>query len=195
MFEQTQLSHKRRNQQSHQAIMQAAVAVVKETGYNKASIEAIAREAGAGKQTIYRWWANKAHLFLEVYLSLVSEEKLSVDTGQLFSDLEALLNTLFGIYQEMPAALILAGLVQEAQTDEKIRQHIVDMLISKRRGVVGSLFKRAIKRNEISSDTNVDFVVDMISGAIWLRLFLRHQPLDSVFATQLSQQIIAGIRL
>jgi len=186
---------RRRNQQTHLAIMQAAATLVEERGYSKVSIEAIAKHAGAGKQTIYRWWTNKAYLFLEVYLSLVSEEKLSVDTGDVSDDLETLLNTLFGIYQETPAALILTGLVQEAQTDEKIRQHIVDMLISKRRGVVGGVFERAIARQEIHPDTNINLVVDMISGAIWLRLFLRHEPLDRTFAQQLSQQVIAGIRL
>ncbi|WP_395374703.1 TetR-like C-terminal domain-containing protein [Marinicella sp. W31] len=186
---------RRRNQQTYAAIIRAALIVVEEKGYSGTSIEAIAKAAGAGKQTIYRWWENKAHLFLEVYLSLACEEKLHADTGNLFDDIEALLINLFVIYRQTPAALILTGLVQESQTNEDMRHHIVDMLITKRRGVVGSLFERAKHRGELHAEADIDIAVDTISGAIWLRLFLKHEPLDNVFAKQLAQQVIQGVGL
>ena len=193
MLQSNQHSGRRRNPKTYAAIKRAALSLVEKKGYGDASIEAIAKAAGAGKQTIYRWWDNKADLFLEVYLDLASEQKLHVDSGNLSDDIETLLIKLFSIYASSPAAAILAGLVQEAQTDEKIRLHIVEMLITQRLGVVGSLLERAQERGEISANTNIELVVDTLSGAIWLRLFLRHQPLDAAFATQLTRQLISGV--
>jgi AcrR family transcriptional regulator len=55
----------RRNEHSRQAILAAAVALIGELGYEQVSIEAIARSAGVGKQTIYRWWPSKGAVVLE----------------------------------------------------------------------------------------------------------------------------------
>ena len=62
----------RRNPESAEAILEAAEAVLLESGYAGFSIEAVARKARAGKPTIYRWWPSKAALLLDVYhLSLI----------------------------------------------------------------------------------------------------------------------------
>jgi len=69
----------RRSRSKHRAILDAAARLVERDGYGATSIEAVAREAGSGKQTIYRWWPSKAALFVEVYGDLVSREALLGD--------------------------------------------------------------------------------------------------------------------
>ena len=56
-----------RSPRAHRAILTAAAEIVARRGYGASSIEEIAAEAGVGKQTVYRWWPNKAALFIEVY--------------------------------------------------------------------------------------------------------------------------------
>ena len=55
----------RRNERSRRAILDATVALIGELGYEQVSIEAIAKRAGVGKQTIYRWWPSKGAVALE----------------------------------------------------------------------------------------------------------------------------------
>ena len=55
----------RRNERSRRAILAAAVALIGELGYEQVSVEAIAKRAGVGKQTIYRWWPSKGAVALE----------------------------------------------------------------------------------------------------------------------------------
>ena len=57
----------RRNTKSHQAIVDATIELLGSEDYLAFSIEKIARLAGVGKQTIYRWWSSKAELVLEVW--------------------------------------------------------------------------------------------------------------------------------
>src|SRR5260370_16817796 len=63
-----------RDQEARNAILQAALSLVKEFGYRSLTIEKIARRAGAGKTTIYRWWPSKAAVVGEAFLSNISPE-------------------------------------------------------------------------------------------------------------------------
>lgn len=60
-----------RSEVSHQAVLDAAVTLLAEQGmdYHQLSVEGIAAQAGVSKQTIYRWWPNKAAVVLEVLLT------------------------------------------------------------------------------------------------------------------------------
>ena len=48
-----------RSAAAREAILAATAKMFQEQGYDQLSIEGIAREAGVGKQTIYRWWGSK----------------------------------------------------------------------------------------------------------------------------------------
>lgn len=54
-----------RSEQTRQLILQAARDLLGEIGYGRLTIADVAARAGAGKSTIYRWWASKGELVLE----------------------------------------------------------------------------------------------------------------------------------
>jgi AcrR family transcriptional regulator len=51
---------RRRNDAARDAILDAAFRLLSTPGREGVTIEAIAAEAGVGRQTIYRWWPTKA---------------------------------------------------------------------------------------------------------------------------------------
>ncbi len=57
-----------RSEAARLAILDAAVALFAERGYDHLTIEGIARRAGVGKQTIYRWWSSKGDVIAEAIL-------------------------------------------------------------------------------------------------------------------------------
>ncbi len=66
-----------KKQQTRQAIMQAAVKLFSEKGFEKTSIEELAREAGIGKGTIYSYFQTKTdilHAFCEDELDCLHQE-------------------------------------------------------------------------------------------------------------------------
>src|SRR5258708_30734106 len=79
-------SHRRRSAQAHEAVLAAAADIAGRCGYGSATIETIAAQAGVGKQTIYRWWPNKAALFIEGYGRLVPSGLVAGDTRSLTRD-------------------------------------------------------------------------------------------------------------
>ena len=56
----------RRNPDAEAAILAAARQLLSDRGYAGFSIEEVARRAGAGKPTVYRWWPTKSDLFIAV---------------------------------------------------------------------------------------------------------------------------------
>ncbi len=187
------LTHARRSVRAHEAILEAAVAVVGQHGYIGATIEAIAATAGTGKQTIYRWWPNKSALFLEVYAALANEAELTVNTGSVRDDLQAMLSRLFGVYARTEAAIILAGLISEAQSKTDVADALYVSLVERRRHLLGEILSRGAERGELASDADIDLAVDMISGIIWFRLLLHRDPLDARFAGRIADFILRGL--
>ncbi|RGC68968.1 Transcriptional regulator, TetR family [Micromonospora sp. MW-13] len=77
-----------------QAILAAARDLVAELGYPRTSIEAIARRAGVGKQTTYRWWPSKGAVVPDAVRALSEDEAGAIilpDTGDLEADLTTVL--------------------------------------------------------------------------------------------------------
>ena len=182
----------RRSSSTHDAILAAAERLVRRRGYIRVTIEAIAAAAGAGKQTIYRWWPSKAALYLELYESLVAEQKLQFDTGSVAGDLRFFMRRLFRILTATPARAILTGLIAETQSDPEVAKALMAHLVRGRRHMIRGIFERGQARGEIRGNADIDFAVDLISGAVWFRLLLG-QALDARFADKLAAQIRHGV--
>jgi len=183
----------RRNSAVHDAILRAAARLAERYGYGRATIEAIAAEAGSGKQTIYRWWPSKAALYLELYTSLVSEARVHVDEGAVAADLRAFLKRVFEIFATTPARTILAGLIADASHDPNVADALTEQLVRRRKHLIRVLFERGFDRGEIRKDADLDFAVDTVYSAIWFRLLLGHAPFDQRFAEDLVRQVLQGI--
>ena len=84
----------RRNERSRRAILDAALELATELGYQKLTIESVAARAGVGKQTIYRWWPSKGAVLFDALLARTQDTDGAgalPDTGDLVADLKAVL--------------------------------------------------------------------------------------------------------
>jgi AcrR family transcriptional regulator len=73
---------RKRSEESRLAILAAAAELTAEVGYAGLTIEGIAARSGAGKQTIYRWWASKA----DVLRALMAEAQIDPAFGERFRE-------------------------------------------------------------------------------------------------------------
>ncbi len=69
----TELGDERRSTRKRRAILEAATAVFLRNGYVGTSMDEIAALAGVSKQTVYKHFADKARLFVEMVTSTVDE--------------------------------------------------------------------------------------------------------------------------
>src|SRR5678816_872365 len=86
-----------RSAEANDAILSAAIALVREVGYDDVTVEAIADRAGVGKATIYRRWPSKEAIVTEAIGRIVSVIPIP-DTGTLRGDLRLLMRSTARMY-------------------------------------------------------------------------------------------------
>jgi len=77
------------SQRAHQKVLDAALELFAEKGIDATSVDAIARASGVSKATIYKHWADKDALCMEVlvYIQELDEGPPDIDSGDLKADL------------------------------------------------------------------------------------------------------------
>lgn len=180
---------RRRSDQSHQAILQAAREVLEQVGYRAMTIEAIAARAGVGKKTIYRWWSSKAAVALEALTSHTEGHVHFSDTGSLEGDLTTYFELSFpGLRGK--SGTVLSGLAAEAQLDPEFARAFQRTFIVPRKQELVALLQRGLQRGELAPDTNLEVLADLIYGAKWYRFLLYPAPLDDEFASEIVKLIL-----
>ncbi|MEU9076869.1 TetR/AcrR family transcriptional regulator [Kitasatospora sp. NPDC048538] len=182
---------RRRNEAAHQAILDAALRLLATSDGTPVTIDAIARTAGVGKQTVYRWWPSKGAVLLDALTDRADQDVPGADTGTLRSDLRAFVATTFDGAQRGPTAPALRTLVREAARDP----HLADLMQSftaTRRTALRELLARGRERGELAEDTDLDLVVDQVYGVFWYRFLLGHAPLDGTVADRLTRSLLDG---
>jgi len=176
---------RRQSGHSRHRIFEAAASVVDEIGYRRATIEGVAKHAGAGKQTIYRWWKNKTALFLDVYMSLIDFEESTPIAGSVEEQLTTRLSRVFKIYRQSPAGKILCGLLSDAQDDQDAADILTEGLVLGRRYFLIDPLRQAVEAGQLRPSIDVDRVYDTIVARVWHALLTEPDRLTDAFASAL----------
>ena len=161
------------------ALLDAAWWRLIEDGYSALTVDAIAKGAGAGKQTLYRRWPNKAALVIEALAEKIARRMdRPRETAIRKGDLPAYLHAEFGSLK--PYAASLPALFAEAQMLPQTAEAFRMALVRPRQAALREILAGA------SSDAALrDALAEGIDGAIWRRVFLG-EPLDDAFARRLA---------
>ncbi|MFE9426485.1 TetR/AcrR family transcriptional regulator [Kitasatospora sp. NPDC006697] len=182
---------RRRNEAARQAILDAALRLAGAAGGEAVTIDAIAKAAGVGKQTVYRWWPSKGAVLLEALVDRAGQDVTVPEGGSLREELSSFIATTFEAAQQEPAAGVLRTLLRESGRDP----HLAELLRSytaTRRGVLRELLERGRERGELPAGVEPELMVDQIYGLFWYRFVLGHGPLDSGTAQRLTDALLRG---
>ncbi|MFD1049377.1 TetR/AcrR family transcriptional regulator, partial [Kibdelosporangium lantanae] len=82
-----------RSEDAKRAVLSTALSLCERDGYANVTIKAIADEAGVGRQTVYRWWSDKAEIVMDALIDLRERElpTLYRPSGDALADVEAVL--------------------------------------------------------------------------------------------------------
>jgi AcrR family transcriptional regulator len=186
------MSGRPRSPESHQAVLDATEALLREHGYPALTIEKVALRAGVGKRTIYRWWSSKGALVAEAFGQSARERHPDVDTGQVRADLVGFLATLFAEVARPGKGTALRSMMAEAQLDQDFAAEFGEF-VAARREVLRGLLTRGVRRGELRSDADLDVAIDALFGTFWYRLLVGHLPLDASTADALAATLLDGL--
>lgn len=152
-----------RSVQSHQAIIKATLELLAQVGYERMSIEAIATRGKVGKATIYRRYKGKEELVADAIES-VREEIIIPDTGNIWSDIDALIENAARITFNNLGRQAVAMIISSASNNSEFARIYSTKYLEPRRKAFAVVIERAKLRNEIRADLDSNFVFDVMSG-------------------------------
>ncbi len=168
--------------------MRSVIDLVSEIGYEKVTIEAVARRAGASKATIYRRWAGKRDLVVAAVIAHQGGEVEPVDTGTLRGDLLVLTRRLVDTLTSSHGSLILA-LLQEAATDPDLCELIENGAGQTGARLPDAVLCGAVRRGELS-ETARTYPYDEVVGSVLIVRALVGYPMDETYLTHLIDAIV-----
>ncbi|MER6733873.1 TetR/AcrR family transcriptional regulator [Streptomyces puniciscabiei] len=180
---------RRRNEAARRAILDAALELLADADGAPVSVETIARAAGVGKQTLYRWWPSKGAVLLDALTDRAAQDVPAPDTGSLRADLRELAVATFEASRRPPSGPALRTLVREAARDPHLAE-LMRTFTESRRAAVRRVLERGRERGELSADRDVDLLVDQFYGFFWYRFLLGHGPLDRATAVELADSLL-----
>ncbi len=182
-----------RSETSRQAILRAAGELLLEHGLDAISMDAVAERAGASKATIYRWWPSKELLALDALFSEWEPARPETyDTGTLAGDLRALIGPWAQRLAAKPYGRVIAALITKAQSDPQFAEQYHARFVEPRRDQARSIFVRAIDREEVPADTDVEAALDVLYGPIYHRMLHGHAALTDRFTRTVVDYVTAG---
>lgn len=166
-----------RSTAARDAILEATARLFSQQGYDNLTMEGIAKEAGVGKQTIYRWWPSRGALIADCMIEgrLIPLENDIPDTGDLRHDLNVWLESINAIVADPRGASLLRSLVAAAAEDGAVGDRLAETL-----GIDQTLslrFASAMRIGQLAEDAPIDQLGVAILGAIIVPILAR-RPID-----------------
>lgn len=151
-----------RSDQSHQAILEATLALFAEVGLQGLSIEAIAEQAGVGKTTIYRRWSSKEDILKDA-LDLLRAGTFLPDTGTIRGDLLYIAQKAQELFAHNPLiGKLIIKLMAEVKTQPEIYRVFYDKVVVPRIQEFRQFVENAQKRGELQEGLDVMFILYLI---------------------------------
>lgn len=173
-------------------ILEAALDVLAETGYDGMTIEAVAARAKAGKATLYRRWPSKDELVVEAVACMkatdIDADQLP-DTGTLRGDLLAMIRP-HSIEDAERKLRVMAGLVSMLSRSPQLAEMADRAIVEPRAAAHRQLILRAVDRGEIAAGCDVDALALLIPSMAAYRVLMLHRPVDREFLVSLIDNVL-----
>jgi AcrR family transcriptional regulator len=180
-------------------ILDAALDVLSETGYDGMTIDMVAARAKAGKATLYRRWPSKAELVLDAVVCMKSRDidlAALPDTGTLRGDLVAMIRPP-SIRDSERKLKVMAGIASMIARSPELAAAAQEALVEPRASANRIFFRRAIERGEIPADADIERLCMIGPAMVAYSVLMLGKPVDREFLISTIDGVIlpaAGLR-
>jgi len=183
-----------RSEHARKAILDATRKLLVRTPLSQLSIESIAKKAGVGKTTIYRWWPNKATVAMEAFTEQPGIQNIIPTTA---SASEAISRQLESMIRQLRGqnGRIIAGIIAESQSDATVLDLLYEKFLKERVEALYDLIERGQTNGEFNVNMDTDIAIDMMLGPLFLRILSGEHGIDNNFAENFPQQALLALKI
>lgn len=185
-----------RDPAASKAILQAALALGSETGFDALTVEGIAERAGVGKATIYRRWPNAFAIVTDAFLAEVMRAAPIQQGATARESFTASMCSLARLYRGRHGKMMRA-LVGRAQGDEELMQILATHWVEPRREIARGIIRRGIENGELRPGLDPDVVLDVLYGPFYHRLLVPYAQSDisEKFVHTVMDTVFSGLEM
>jgi AcrR family transcriptional regulator len=171
-------------------ILDAALEVLAEAGYDGMTIDMVATRAKAGKATLYRRWPSKSELVLDAVACMKSVNLDALpDSGTLRGDLVGMIKPP-SIRDSERKLKIMAGIVSMVARDPEMAEAARQALVEPRASANRIVLQRAIDRGEIAADVDIEMVSLISASMVSYRVLMLNRPVDRAFLISVIDSVV-----
>ena len=186
-----------------QAILDAALTVFAERGYEAARLDDVAAHAGVAKGTLYLYFEDKEALFEALVRSAVSPILDTVANAANVPDLKTadLLDLAFAMFHKevlgTKRKLLLRLIVSEGPRFPALAAFYHREVVSRGVKLMRAIAQRAVERGEFPTDAAARFpqliFAPLLLAVIWDGLFAKIEPLDAAGLLRAHREVLTAL--
>ncbi|GGT93883.1 TetR family transcriptional regulator [Streptomyces violascens] len=185
-----------RSEAAERQILEAVIKLLEEgVPLADLSIERIARTAGVGKATIYRRWAGKEELYVEVVQSMESPAP-PLPGNSLRDDLICMVDNVRRRSVAKQSSALLHNVFAQMQSYPKLWSKYHSIVIDPRRRLLDELLRRGVENGELRAGIDLDMAADLFVAPMLVRTMMR--PGEELpgpdFAERIVDAVLEGLR-
>ncbi|RKN39224.1 TetR/AcrR family transcriptional regulator [Streptomyces hoynatensis] len=172
-------------------VLSTVVDIVRESGYEALTMDAVAARAHCGKATLYRQWHSKPRLVARAISAVghASGNAPAADTGSLRGDLHArFLSMIDKCREDTP---LIAGLAHAALVDRELARAMREALIETEMAELTAMVDRAVARGELTArPAALAHLSQLIFGAVLTRPLFEDAYADADYLVRLLDEVL-----
>jgi AcrR family transcriptional regulator len=177
-----------RSERARHDILEAAYNLLKRKEIISIGAHEIAKEAGVGRATLYRWWDSKEAVIFEACLEHLKIRRTPVKGSPLVQLRDQVLRSVDWIHSE--EGNVMARVITGIHGNRKLQQLYLEKFYLPRRQMQIQMVKDAISSGELKANTPPEFLLDALFGPVFFRWLQGHAAVDRAFVRAIVDHIL-----
>ena len=191
MTQQTQPGRPR-DASTDDAILEAAALRLSRDGYERTSIDLVARDAGVTRPTVYRRWPSKDELVIAAVANQIKGSHHE-PTGDLRRDLLDQAESLVERWSSNHYVGMLGTAIVERRHHPAIYEQLLEKLVEPRRRQMRDILLTAQSNGQARPDLDIEVIIAMVGGSFYAMTIAGRWEEGENWATRLTDTILAVV--
>lgn len=184
-----------RDPRTHRDITDATRHLLVRDGYDQVSIDAIAREAGVSRPTVYRRWPSKAHVVFDAaFGDPVDANAALTGTGDFEADLRGFVRAMVEFWREPVVAAATLGILAERRRDPDLHIRTQQLLDQQTLTAFAALARSGIDAGVLRADLDITTLYELLVGTTFYAALVQQHDDVAGLVDNLCSLVLLGAR-
>jgi AcrR family transcriptional regulator len=183
----------KRSEASTKAVLEAAYREMSEHGWRGFSVDRVAKNAKASKQTIYRWWKSAACLAVDAALGTLGDAKAVATSGDVRDRIAALIEPMLVAVRTGDGAHAWRGALLAAADDQDAGETFRAWFSEHVKIPLRHILAEQALKGSIRRDWDIDLATELLFGPVWHRLIAMRGPVPESYSRRLVESVLKAL--